>query len=186
VNETILEELANKPVVPWYALRVKSNFEKVSATLLTERGLEVFLPTYHSRRTWSDRVVHLDLPLFPGYVFCRVPMQNRVKVLSTPGVVSLVGIGKAPTAIEESEIAAVRVLVNSKLSTQPWPFLQIGQRVRITRGPLSGVEGNLVEFKSGYRLVVSVSLLQRSVATEVDGSLVQPVGTVLARAAGVA
>lgn len=176
----------NLEVNPWYALRVKSNFEKVSATLLTQRGFEVFLPTYRSRRTWSDRVVHLDLPLFPGYVFCRLEMNSRVQVLSTPGVVNLVGIGKAPTPIDENEIAAVRVLVNSKLCTQPWPFLQIGQRVRIKRGPLSGVEGHLVEFKSGYRLVVSVTLLQRSVATEIDGSLVQPIGTVLARAASIA
>lgn len=162
----------NERPLLWYAVRVKPNFEKTSASLLEGKGYEVFLPTYHSRRQWSDRLKELDLPLFPGYVFCRLEVNQRLPVLTTPGVMNIIGVGKTPMPVPEEEIAAVQTIVLSRLESQPWPFLKIGQRVRIEHGPLAGVEGILTQFKSGYRLVVSISLLQRSVATDIEGGWV--------------
>lgn len=162
-------------LLPWYALRVRSNFESTVASMLEARGFEGFLPTYTARRRWSDRVKEIQMPLLPGYVFCRLDIHNRLPVLTIPGMVSIVGIGKQPVAVDEHEIEAVRSIVRSRLQAQPWPYLRAGQSVRIERGPLAGLEGILVEFKSGYRLVVSVTLLQRSVAAEVEGDFVRPV-----------
>ena len=158
----------------WFALRVRSNFERQVCTMLGHNGFSTFLPTYRERRTWSDRIKEIDFPLFPGYVFCQLNPIYRLPVLKTPGVVNLVGIGNQPEAVPEAEIAAVRSIVETTLPARPWPFLSVGQRVRIHKGPLTGVEGFLVEFKAGYRIVVSITLLQRSVAAELDGSWVRP------------
>jgi transcription antitermination factor NusG len=162
-------------VHPWYAVRVKSNFERTTADILREKGLEEFLPTYKSRRRWSDRVKELHLPIFPGYVFCRVDMNNRLPVLITPGVVDIVSLGKVPIAVPDEEIEAVRRTVQTSLAYQPWPFLKAGQRVLLKEGPLAGVEGDLIEVKENYRLVISISLLQRSMAVEIDRAWVTPV-----------
>jgi len=132
------------------------------------------LPTYRARRRWSDRIKELELPLFPGYIFCRFDPQYRLPILKTPGFVSIVGIAKQPVAIDESELAAIRTLVSSGLSHQPWPYVRIGQRVRIECGPLGGLEGILQNIKGRQRIVVSVSLLQRSVAVEIDSTWVAP------------
>jgi len=163
-----------QPTVSWYALKVRSNFEQRVDSALVGAGYETFLPLYKSRRTWSDRIKELNVPLFSGYTFCRLDAQYRLPVLKTPGVVSIVGMGKRPEPVPEEEIAAVRSIVETKLPAQPWPFLHVGQRIRVTKGPLSGVEGFLVEFKGKYRIVVSVRLLQRSVAAELDGAWVTP------------
>ncbi len=169
--------VAEREVVrsPWFAVRVRSNCEHTVEAILREKGQETFLPTFRSRRRWSDRVVHLDLPLFPGYLFCRMDMQVRLPLLVTPGVVGLVGIGKTPAPVSEEEVSAVRSILSSDLMVQPWPFLRTGQRVRIERGPLAGIEGVLAQVKSRWRLVVSITLLQRSVAAEVDRDLVRPI-----------
>src|SRR5881409_2808314 len=148
---------------PWYALRIRSRHEKVIAATLFDKGYEVFLPLHRCKRRWSDRIKEMALPLFPGYLFCRFDLQKRLPVLVTPGILHVVGIGKAPVALGEHEIAAIQSIVASRLRVEPWPFLEIGQRLRIERGPLMGVEGILVARKKPFRLVVSVTLLQRSV-----------------------
>jgi transcription antitermination factor NusG len=160
---------------PWFGLHIKSNFEKVAATILEAKGLEVYFPTFRSRRRWSDRVKEIDQPLFPGYLFCRFDPYNRLPILVTPGVLSIVGVAKTPAPIEEDEIRAVRRIVNSGLAARPWPFLQVGQRVLIEKGPLTGTEGILLNFKNRFRIVVSISLLQRSIAAEIDVEMVRAV-----------
>jgi transcription antitermination factor NusG len=157
---------------PWFALQIRSRYEKIAASLLCGKGYELFLPAYKSRRRWSDRIKELEVPLFPGYLFCRFNPLDRLPILVTPGVIQVVGIGKSPVPVDDAEIAALQTAVQSGLPRQPWPFLQIGQRVRVECGPLCGLEGILVDFKGRHRLVLSVTLLQRSVAVEVDGAWV--------------
>ena len=159
----------------WYALRVKSRHESVVATHLRSRGFESLLPLYKCRRRWSDRFKEMELPLFPGYVFCQFNPQNRLPILTVPGIVHVVGVGKTPLPIDDAEIAAILTTVKSGLPSRPWPFLQIGNKVRIEYGPLNGVEGILVGFRGHQRLVLSVTLLQRSVAVQVDEAWITPV-----------
>jgi transcription termination/antitermination protein NusG len=156
----------------WYALTVKPNHERAAAQSLECRGLEAFLPLYRARRRWSDRVKELDLPLFAGYIFCRFPGVERARVLAAPGVTSVVGFGSQPAVVPDNEIQAVRVMVGSGLPVSPWPFLRVGDRVRIEGGPLYGLEGILSQVKDAWRVVVNVELLQRSVAAEVDRDVV--------------
>ena len=153
---------------PWYGVRTRSNYEKTSAGILEYKGYTTFLPTYKSRRTWSDRLIEKDLPLFPGYIFARFEAKKRLPILTTPGVVSVVGFRNEPVPVEEHEIAAVQVLVNSKIAADPCPFIREGQRIRVKRGSLEGLEGILLAKKNEYRVVVSISLLQRSVSVEID------------------
>lgn len=160
---------------PWFALRVRSNHENSVATILATKGYEWFLPQYMSRRAWSDRIKEIRLPLFPGYVFCRFDLYHRLPILKTPGIVNIVGIGKQPVPIDDSEITAIRTAIRSGLPSRPWPHLQIGQKVRVENGPLRGIEGLLMQFKGQYRLVLSVTLLQRSVSVEVEGAWVSPI-----------
>jgi transcription antitermination factor NusG len=160
---------------PWYAVRVKSRHENTVASHLLGRGYQAFLPLYKSRNRWSDRFKEVELPLFPGYVFCRFNPLNRLPVLTIPGVVYVVGAGRTLLPIDETEIAAIQTAVKSGLPSQPWPFLQIGHRVRIEHGPLSGVEGILLGFRGNQRLVLSITLLQRSVAVQVDSSWVRAI-----------
>jgi transcription antitermination factor NusG len=159
---------------PWYALRVRSRHENTVATHLQGKGYKPLLPLYKCRRRWSDRLKEIELPLFPGYVFCQFNPLNRLPILSIPGVVHVVGVGRTPVSIDENEIAAIQAAVKSGLPSQPWPFLQVGHRVKIEYGPLRGLEGILLDFRGGHRLVISVTLLQRSVAVEVDGAWIRP------------
>jgi transcription antitermination factor NusG len=159
----------------WYALRVRSNFERQVSNLLRAKGIEEYLPLYKSRRIWSDRVRQMDLPLIPGYVFCRIPLQSRPVVLATTGVVGLAGHQSQPLPIDERELAAVRRIAETQSSVEPWPFLKIGQRVLVHKGPLAGVEGILLKVKTSYRLVVSVTLLGRAVASEIDSAYAKPI-----------
>lgn len=158
----------------WYALRVRSRHENTVALHLQARGYESFLPLYRSQRRWSDRFKEIELPLFPGYVFCQFDPLNRLPILSVPGIVHLVGVGRTPIAVDETEIAALQAAVKCGLPRQPWPFVKIGYRVRIEHGPLRGVEGILLGFRGHQRLVLSVTLLQRSVAVQVDQAWVVP------------
>ena len=160
--------------LPWFALQIRSRYEKIAATLLRGKGYELFLPLYKSRRCWSDRIKELELPLFPGYLFCRFDPLDRLPILVTPGVIQVVGIGRNPAPVDDAEITNIQTAVQSGLPRQPWPFLQVGQRVKVKRGPLQGLEGILLDFKGRQRLVLSVTLLQRSVAIEVDGAWVDP------------
>lgn len=162
---------------PWFALRVRSNYERIAAIHLRDRGFEEFCPTFKTERQWSDRKKQIDAFLFPGYVFCRLNPADRLPVLSIPGAVGLVGFGNGPAPIPRNEIEAVRRMVGAGMLVAPWPFLSAGQAVLIEKGPLAGVEGILKEIKRVFRLVVSVHLLQRSVSVEIDRSWVRPVGS---------
>jgi len=161
----------------WFALCVKPRHEKTAAAALRFKGYDEFLPLCRSQRQWSDRVKELDLPLFPGYVFCRFDIRHRVPVLNTPGVLRVIGHGREPVALEDREIDALKVVVRSGLPAEPWPFLNVGCRIGIEEGPLRGIEGTLLEIKGRDRLVLSVGLLQRSIAVEVDRRWVLPLRT---------
>jgi len=152
----------------WYALQIRPRFEKSASRSLRNRGYEEYVPTYTSRRCWSDRIKNIELPLFPGYAFCKFDVQKRLPILLTPGVLSIVGSGKTPERIPESEISSIEKIVASRLACGPWPFVHAGERVSVQRGPLAGLEGTVIEVKSSLRLILSLPLLQRSVAVEID------------------
>jgi transcription antitermination factor NusG len=158
----------------WYALQVWTRKESVIATELEAKGFECFLPMYTSVRQWSDRVKQVELPLFPGYLFCRFEPNNRRPLVVTPGVLQIVGVGKSPAPLDDAEITGLQAAADSGLPRQPWPYLSAGTRVKVVHGNLSGLEGILINFKGNHRVVLSVSLLQRSVALEVDLSWVMP------------
>jgi transcription antitermination factor NusG len=160
---------------PWYAVHVQARYEQSVASSLRSRGYRDFLPVYSCMRRWSDRVKKVELPLFPGYLFCRFDVNHRLPILTTPGVINIVGVGKLPHPVEEDEISALQIVAGSGLLLEPWPFLKTGERVRIEDGPLRNVEGMLSEIGDSGQLVVSISLLQRSVAVTIDRSWVRPV-----------
>ncbi len=161
---------------PWFAVQVRSRQEASVANQLKGQGYERFLPLYKLRKRWSDRIKEVEAPLFPGYLFCRFNPQDRLPILKTPGVIQIVGFQNGPVAVDESEIRSLQTLVAAGVPHQPWPFLAAGDRVRIESGPLLGVEGILTEVKRSHRLILSVTLLQRSVAVEIDAAFVQPLG----------
>jgi transcription antitermination factor NusG len=161
--------------LPWFALHVRSRFEVTVASHLFGKGYECFLPTFKSRRRWSDRIKEIEAPLFPGYLFCRFNVLDRFPIVTTPGLIQIVGFNRAPVPVTESEIAALQQLVSSKLRHEPWPYLRAGAKVSIEAGPLAGLEGIFIEAKGSHRLVLSVTLLQRSVAVEIDSAFVRPV-----------
>ena len=158
----------------WFALRVKSQRERSIAASIGSRGFEEFLPLYQCRRRWSDRMKSMELPLFPGYVFCRIDPLVRLPILTVPGVLHFVGIGKTPAPIDDAEMAAIQSAVRSGLRVEPSAYLEIGQRVRLEEGPLAGLVGILAEIRKQYRVVVSLSLLKRSVAVEIERHWVTP------------
>jgi transcription antitermination factor NusG len=161
-------------VFPWFAVQVRGRHEARVADHLQGKGYEWFLPLYKCRKRWSDRVKVVDCPLFPGYLFCRLDPQNRLPILMTPGVIRLVGQNGWPTPVDEAEISAIQAAVRSGLPNEPWPFLSVGDRIRIESGPLCELEGIVVKHKGRNRLVLSVTLLQRSVAVEIDSANVTP------------
>lgn len=171
-NKALLPEVG-RPV--WYALRVWSRKESAVSAHLQSLGCECFLPTYKSQRQWSDRVKELEQPLFPGYLFSRFDFQSRRQLVMAPGVIQIVGNGRVPLAVAEIEIERLQVAVASDAARQPWPYIEVGEPVRVNHGSLRGVEGILINFKGSHRVVLSVSLLQRSVAVEVDLSWVTAV-----------
>jgi transcription antitermination factor NusG len=169
-------KLYNEDGFAWYALQVRAKSEQLASSLIEFKGYEQFLPMYREARRWSDRVKQVELPLFPGYFFCRLNLSERIlPVLTTPGVLSIVGAGKTPVPISEEEVNAVRTLVCSGLAPEPWPLPITGSRVLIERGPLTGLEGIAVEVKDTCRLVVSVTLLQRAISVEIDGRWARPI-----------
>src|SRR5579862_4229498 len=137
---------------PWFALRVRSKHERVTSLHLQRRGFEEFSPSYRAESQWSDRKKTTDRFLFPGYVFCRFNPRDRLPILTAPGVVGLVGFGDGPTPIPDIEIEQVRTMVQSGLLVTPWPFLELGQTVRLESGPLRGLEGIVEEVKGRLRL----------------------------------
>lgn len=154
--------------LPWYVLQCWARKESAIATQLESQGFECFLPKYKSLRIWSDRKKEVLQPLFPGYVFCRFDYPQRRPIVVTPGVLQIVGYGRIPTPVADHEIEALQAAVAADVPSQPWPYLEVGERVRIHTGKLSGIEGILTNLKGNHRVVLSVTLLQRSVALEVD------------------
>jgi transcriptional antiterminator NusG len=151
----------------WFALYVKSRFEHYVTKQLSTKGYETFLPTYLTKRKWSDRVKSVSRPLFPSYVFCRFDVHTRLPILLTPGVMAVVGSGRLPTPIDESEVAALRLVMNSGVITHPCPYVAIGERVQVQAGPLKGLIGFVVKTKGDDRLVLSITLLMRSMSVEI-------------------
>ena len=165
-----------RELCPWYALTVKHQHEVSARSALEFKGFEALAPTYRVRRRWSDRVKEIDLPLFAGYVFCRFAFTDRINVVDVPGVAKVVEFGGAPAEISDAEIAAIRTVMASKLAIRPWPYLKPGDRVRVERGPLRGVEGTLLrEAGDRLRLVIGIEMLQRSLAVEMETDMVTPV-----------
>jgi transcription antitermination factor NusG len=166
----------------WYAVVVRGRREFLVASLLAEKGFDPFLPAQTQIHHWSDRIKRVEAPLFPGYVFCRFALSVRLLILNTHGVRGIVGAGPAPFPVDSGEIAALQAIVRSGLGTEPWPFLRSGQPVRIERGPLRGLEGVVICVSGQHRLVVNVTLLQRSVAAQIDPEWVSPVAMFVAGA----
>ena len=161
---------------PWFALHVHTRREPVIKRALEFKSYETFLPTYKESRQYADRVRKLDAALFPGYVFCRLDTENRLPVLITPGVYDIVRTGDVLQPVEEAVIEDIRRIVTSGCNAKPWPFLKTGDRVRVQFGSLFGVEGFLIREKGTDQLVISVSMLQRSVSVEIERSWIQPLG----------
>ncbi len=154
----------------WYVAHTSANHEKRVTQQLLERSVENFLPLYDSVRRWKDRRMKLQLPLFPGYVFVRLPLRDRLKVLQVPGVARLISFNGRPAALPDHEVEALRAGLATQLRAEPHPYLTVGRHVRVKRGPLEGVEGILIRKKSILRLVLSVDLIMRSASVEVDAS----------------
>jgi len=159
----------------WFAVRTKTTHEKRVASLLNYQDYECFLPLYTCRHCWSDRIKEVQLPLFPAYVFCRFNVHARGPILKTPSVIGIAGIAGKPIPVDNHEIAAIQRINGSGLGVSPHPFLQIGHRVRIEGGPLEGLEGIIDDVRRRNRLIVSVGLLQRSVAVQIDTGWVTPI-----------
>lgn len=160
---------------PWYALQVRPRYEKIVASTLAFKGFEGYLPLYRYRSRWSDRIKEIHAPLFPGYLFCRFDINKRLPIMITPGVIRVVDTGRKLLPVDDREIEAIQTIVLSGLKTEPYSYLKIGAAVRIEMGSLAGVEGIIVRVNGSPKLVVSINLLQRSVAVEVDESWVVPV-----------
>jgi transcription antitermination factor NusG len=160
---------------PWWALYTRHQCEKMVAETLTTKEFEVFLPLYATVRRWTDRQKTLFLPIFPGYVFVRGGLDRRLEIVMTPGVHTILFYGEQVAAIPETEIHNIRRMVEGPHRVEPYPYLKCGEKVRITRGSLKGIEGVLVRKKNLYRIVLSMDLLQQCVAVEIDASDVEPV-----------
>ncbi|HEY4816240.1 MAG TPA: UpxY family transcription antiterminator [Candidatus Acidoferrum sp.] len=161
---------AEQVEVRWFAAYTSANHEKRVAEQLMQRSVEHFLPLYGSLRKWRDRSVKLDLPLFPGYVFVRLAIRDRLRVLQTPGVAKLVGFNGMPAALPDDEIEALKKGMVRGVRAEPHPFLSVGRRVRVKAGPLEGVEGIVVRRKNRLRLVISLDLIHRAAAVEVEAA----------------
>jgi transcription antitermination factor NusG len=159
----------------WWVLYTRHQHEKAVAEMLSAKGFEVFLPLYESIRSWKDRKKLLTLPLFPCYVFVQGGLDRRLQVVTTPGIHTILFHGERVAIVPEAEILAIRKAVEGHFRVEPHPFLKCGERVRVKRGSLEGVEGILIRKKNLYRLVLSVDMMAQSVAVEIDATDVEPV-----------
>lgn len=160
----------------WHALYTRHQHEKTIADLLSRKNFEVFLPQYEATHRWKDRLKKLTLPLFPSYVFVKGGLDRQLQIMTTPGVYSLVASAGRAAEIPEEQIEAVRRMVEGPLRVEPHPFLQCGDTVRVTAGPLRGIEGVLVRKKNLTRLVISIEMLMQSVTVEIDAWMVERSG----------
>jgi transcription antitermination factor NusG len=158
----------------WFALQTRVGRERTVASILEAKWYELFLPLVENRRQWSDRVKRTVTPLFPGYVFCRTTSDAVGRMVTIHGVCRIVGFGKSPALVDDKEIEAIRRIIAAGLPACPTQYLRAGQRVAIADGPLSGLEGIFVRAGNQHQLVVSVELLQRSIAVQIDASCVRP------------
>ncbi|HEY7354657.1 MAG TPA: UpxY family transcription antiterminator [Terriglobales bacterium] len=158
----------------WYAAYTCSRHEKRIAQQLQDRGIEHFLPMYRSRRRWKDRTKELELVLFPGYVFVRLELINRLQVLQLPGVVRFVSFNGQPMPLSEDNIQALQNGLSHNVRAEHHPFLNVGRRVKVIYGPLSGAQGILIRRRNNWRLVISIDAIMRSVAVEIDEADVVP------------
>jgi len=156
----------------WYALQVRSKYECPVANALTSKGIDTFLPVYQVQRRWKDRLRESEQPLFPCYLFCRFDVSSRLPILVTPGVRAIISFGGGPARIDDKEMEAIQAIARSHLRAEPWPYLHVGDQVRIEKGPLAGLTGVLIRVKSSFRLVVSISLIQRSIAAEIEVDMI--------------
>lgn len=159
-------------VQTWLALQTRPRNEKKVDYLLSQKGYECLTPTYRHRRKWSDRTVEIDLPLFPTYVFCRLSSSALGKAISTSGVIRIVGFSGKPAEVTVEEIEALQVLMQSRLLREPWKYIANGTLVLVETGPLTGVQGVIHQDENYRRLVISITLLQRSVAIQLDESTI--------------
>ena len=161
----------------WFALHVMPRHDKSVSITLRRSGYQELTPLYRAKRKWADRSKLLELPLFPGYVFCRFNPLFPVPILNIPGVVNIVRTGRTLAPVDDNEIASLQRLVESGLNSEPGSYhdFQVGQRVRIEGGPLLGLEGVVIELRKALRLVLSVSLLQRAILVEIDREWVTPI-----------
>lgn len=156
----------------WFAVQVRPRYEFLAANTLRGKGFEEFLPTYKTKRKWSDRTKQVELPLFPGYVFCKFNSGIRAPIVTTSGVIRILG---GNSSIPDSEIEAIQAVVASRLPASPCTYLKIGTKVEVTAGPLMGIQGILTSYAGYYRLVLSVDLVRNSISVEVEYKDVVPV-----------
>jgi transcription antitermination factor NusG len=158
----------------WYAVYTRPRHEKCVAQQVESRQMQSFLPLYRAVHRWKDRTKEVDLALFPGYVFVHLPLRDRLRVLEIPGVVRFVSFQSKPAALPEIELESLRRGLAGRIPMTPHPYLQVGRRVRLRSGPMAGLEGILRRRKERLRLVVSIEMLMRAVAVEVDEADVVP------------
>jgi transcription antitermination factor NusG len=160
--------VANHEERRWYALVVKARHEKAAEQVLSDKGFDTFLPLYVRRHYYAGRRRDFQVPLFPGYLFCRFHTETMMTVLRTPSVIQVVGIGRTPVPIDENEVESLRIAAGAAAAMSPHPYLTAGRKVRVVSGPLAGVEGIVTEMKNPVRLVLSITMLQRSVSVTLD------------------
>ena len=170
----------------WYALRIRSKQERIAEAILNDKGYHSFLPLYKSTRRWSDRTKVIHQPLFPGYLFCEFDATQRQPIVTVGSVIQVVGFGQSPTPVDAAELDQVRAAISSGRNIQPWRHFESGQAVQVQEGPLAGLKGSFVRHHGVDRLVLTVSLIQRSIAVELDAFGVIPTGTSMQRAAAAA
>lgn len=168
---------AVKQVAHWYAAYTTARHERVVAQQLAERHVETFLPLYRSLHRWADRRKLVELALFPSYVFVKINPRDKLRVLQVPSVVHIVSFNGQLAELPETEINALRNGLEHDVYAEPYPYLRVGKRVRVVRGPMTGTEGILVRKKDKYRVVITIDVLMRSVAVEIDGGDLQAVGS---------
>jgi transcription antitermination factor NusG len=169
---------AGPMITEWFAFRVRPRHEKSVALYLREKREEYFLPLVRSTRTWAKRVAEVELPLFPGYVFCRSHRFGLLPILKTPGIIDVIRAGNSPVPIPGSEISALELAINASIPVEPCPYVEVGQRVEIRSGPLAGIAGIVSDRRKSGHLILSVSLLRRSVLVHVDLAHLRSHGTI--------
>lgn len=170
-----VEPVTGLAALHWYAAYTCPRHEKKVYEQLERRQVETFLPLYEAVHRWKDRRARVELPLFPGYIFVRIALAERLRVLEVPSVVRLVAFNGQPAPLPEREIDTLRQGLSPQLKPAPHPYLTVGRRVRVTRGPMAGLEGIVKRRRDTFRLVLSIDLIMRSISVELDAADVEPI-----------